>query len=520
MRFDTAQRSVVPDAHPLLEGLGERRRLDSFSLVIVGATGDLTHRKLIGALYNLALDGLLPVSFAVVGFARRDKTDEQFAGEMRAALERYSRRLPIDETVWATLAKNLCYHRSEFDDPKGYESLSTRLARLDETAGTCGNRMFYLATPPDQFPVIIRGLQEAGLSSQAGAGWSRVIIEKPFGRDTATARALDRIIHKAFDEKQVYRIDHYLGKETVQNILVFRLANGFFEPLWNSRYVDHVQITVAESVGVEGRAAYYESAGVARDMLQSHILQLLTLLAMEPPATLEANAVRDEKVKVLRALRPLAGPGVRRLTVRGQYSAGSVGGARVPGYREEPGVNPESSTATYLALKLEIDNWRWAGTPFYLRVGKRLPRRATEVAITFKAPPLSLFKQANVTHSGPNVLGIKVQPDEGIYLAFSAKAPGSKMHLDSVRMDFHYATSFGIPTPEAYERLIWDALAGDATLFARTDEVELSWEWVDRILTVWENDPHMPLSLYPAGAEGPIEADVLLQRDGRRWRSI
>jgi glucose-6-phosphate 1-dehydrogenase len=457
-----------------------------------------------------------------VGIARREKTDEQFANELKEAVSRFSRRQPIDEAAWGRLSRHICYHATEFHDSEGYATLADRLAQLDEKAGTRGNRLFYLATPPDQFPVIIGQLQKAGLSAPASgsAGWTRIIIEKPFGRDLASARALDRTVHNAFDENQVYRIDHYLGKETVQNILVFRLGNGFFEPLWNSRYVDHVQMTVAESVGVEGRSSYYESAGVARDMLQSHILQLLTLLAMEPPATLAANAVRDEKVKVLRALRPLAGPEVRRFTVRGQYTAGAVGGARVLGYREEPGVAPDSTTATYLALKMEIDNWRWAGTPFYLRVGKRLPRRATEVAITFKAPPLSLFKKANVSHAGPNVLGIKIQPDEGIYLAFSAKAPGTKMHLDSVRMDFHYATSFGIATPEAYERLILDAIAGDATLFARTDEVELSWEWVDRILNVWENDPHMPLSLHPAGTEGPIESDVLLQRDGRRWRSI
>lgn len=519
---DTLVHSMAKAAHPLMEGLGETRDIDPCVMVIFGATGDLTHRKLIDALYNLALDNLLPESFAVVGVARREKSDAQFAAELKESVSRFSRRQPIVDAAWDRLARHIHYHCSEFHDAAGYASLADRLGEIDEMAGTRGNRLFYLATPPDQFPVIIGQLRTAGLSASASgsAGWARIIIEKPFGRDLVSARALDRTVHSAFDEHQVYRIDHYLGKETVQNILVFRLGNGFFEPLWNSRYVDHVQMTVAESVGVEGRAAYYESAGVARDMLQSHILQLFTLLAMEPPASLAANAVRDEKVKVLRSLRPLDGADVRRFTVRGQYTAGAVGGARVPGYREEPGVAPDSTTATYLALKMELDNWRWAGTPFYLRVGKRLPRRATEVAITFKAPPLSLFKKANVAHAGPNVLGIKIQPDEGIYLAFSAKAPGNRMHLDSVRMDFHYATSFGVSTPEAYERLILDAIAGDATLFARTDEVELSWEWVDRILNVWENDPHMPLSLHPAGTEGPIESDVLLQRDGRRWRSI
>jgi len=508
--------------NPLLEGLEEASRAEPCVIVIFGATGDLTHRKLIGAIYNLAVENLLPETFAVVGFARRVKDDQTFAGEMRTALDEHSRRLPIDETVWARLAPHIHYHSGSFGDSAAYASLAKRLEKLDKELKGRGNRLFYLATPPEHFPTIVNGLSSAGMIAPAEdrSRWTRVIVEKPFGRDLDSARALDRTLHSALAESQIYRIDHYLGKETVQNILVFRLGNGFFEPLWNSRYVDHVQITVAESVGVEGRAAYYEKAGVVRDMLQSHILQLLTLLAMEPPVTLGADAVRDEKVKVLRSLRVFSPPDVRRHTVRGQYAAGLIGGTPVAGYREEPGVDPVSMIDTYTAFRLSIDNWRWAGTPFYVRVGKRLPRRSTEVAITFKAPPLALFAQAGVAHSGPNVLGIRIQPNEGIYLAFSAKAPGQKMHIDSVRMDFQYSTSFGVSSPEAYERLILDALSGDATLFARTDEVDLSWEWVDRILNVWHGEGGVPLVFYPAGSEGPTEADLLLQRDGRRWRSI
>lgn len=508
--------------NPLALGLDQAKGNEPCVIVIFGATGDLTRRKLIGAIYNLAVESLLPDSFAVVGFARREKADGQFSGEMHEALRRFSRRQPIDPETWERLGSRIFYHCDPFDDPGAYQRLGVRLVELDRQLGTRGNRLFYLATPPEHFPAIVNGLSAAGLIAARDdtSRWTRVIVEKPFGHDYQSARALDRILHDAFAETQIYRIDHYLGKETVQNILVFRLGNGFFEPLWNSRYVDHVQITVAESVGVEGRAAYFEKAGVVRDMLQSHILQLLTLLAMEPPVTLAADSVRDEKVKVLRSLRPFTPQDVRRSTVRGQYAAGWIGGTGVIGYREEPGVDQHSTTDTYAALKVTIDNWRWAGTPFYIRVGKRLPKRATEVAITFKAPPLVLFGQAGVSHTGPNVLGIRIQPGEGIYLAFSAKAPGQKMHIDSVRMDFQYATSFGVSSPEAYERLILDAIAGDATLFARTDEVELSWDWVDRILSVWHDGDGVPLASYQAGSEGPAEASTLLLRDGRRWRSI
>ena len=513
-----------PDAavNPLKVGLEAAHKVNPCTLVIFGASGDLTQRKLVPAIYNLAVDGLLPEPFAVLGAARSQMTDDEFRAKMRDAVNEHSRQQPVDKTIWGKLEKNLFYEPGSYHEDESYRELRERFDAIDKQTGTQGNRLFYLATPPSQFPLITKALGDAGLITphKSEGPWTRVIFEKPFGHDLSSARALGKEIHSILSEDQVYRIDHYLGKETVQNILVFRLANGFFEPLWNSRYVDHVQVTVAESVGVEGRASYYESAGVVRDMLQSHILQLLTLLAMEPPATLGANAVRDEKVKVLRSLRAYSAADVRRNTVRGQYASGFIGGAAVPGYREEPDIAPDSDTATYVALRLAIDNWRWAGTPFYVRVGKRLPRRATEVAITFKAPPLTLFGHAGTSHSGPNVLGIKIQPDEGIYLAFSAKAPGLKMHIDSVRMDFHYATSFGVPSPEAYERLIVDAMAGDATLFARHDEVELSWEWVDHILDVWQQDGRVPLVHYDAGSEGPVEADQLMQRDGRVWRSI
>lgn len=511
-----------PAANPLMAGLDSQRDVPPCTLVIFGATGDLTKRKLIGAVYNLAVDGLLPDHFAMVGAGRREKSDEQFTNELREALDEHSRRQPVDDHVWKKLAQNLHYHQGDYDDKESFAKLRDRLKKIDEEAGTHSNHLFYLATPPSVFPQVATLLSKAGMISPVSddSRWTRVIFEKPFGHDLESAQKLDETVHSVLDESQIYRIDHYLGKETVQNIMVFRLGNGFFEPLWNSRYVDNVQITVAESVGVEGRTSYYDQSGVVRDMVQSHILQLLTLLAMEPPSTLTADGVRDEKVKVLQALRPYETDDVRRWTVRGQYDAGWIGGAKVPGYCELDGVEDNSTTPTYVALRAHIDNWRWAGTPFYIRVGKRMTRRLTEVAITFKAPPLALFGHAGVSHTGPNILGIKIQPDEGIYLAFSAKAPGMKMHLDSVRMDFHYATSFGVSSPEAYERLILDAFSGDATLFARTDEVDLSWRWVDQLLGCWNSDVRVPLARYAAGTEGPAEAAQMLRRDGREWRSL
>jgi glucose-6-phosphate 1-dehydrogenase len=393
------------------------------------------------------------------------------------------------------------------------------LNKLDHERGTGGNRIYYLSTPPSQYPDIIQNLGAAGLN-RSRKGWTRIIIEKPFGRDLASARELNRQVAKVFREEQVYRIDHYLGKETVQNILVFRFANGIFEPVWNRRYVDHVQITVAENVGLEGRGAYYEEAGAIRDMVQNHVLQLLTLVAMEPPIAFDANPVRDEKVKVLHALQPLTGQDVVANSIRAQYGPGWVGGHQVTGYTDEPGVSPLSVTETYLVLKVSIDSWRWAGVPFYLRTGKHLPKRVTEIAIQFKQPPLMLFKRSGEAHGQvePNVLTLRIQPDEGISLKFGAKVPGSETQIRSVNMDFFYGSSFFREQPEAYERLLLDCMLGDSTLFTRRDEVEAAWEFIQSILDEWKTEPRESILTYESGSWGPQAADEFIWREGRRWR--
>jgi glucose-6-phosphate 1-dehydrogenase len=487
------------------------------AIVVFGASGDLTHRKLVPALYNLTLDGLLPDEVSLVGFARRDWTDETFTAGLRAACEEHSRR-PVDDAVWDRFARNATYVRGSFDDANAYRALAERLTELDRDAGTAGNRLFYLATAPSHFPGILEHLRDAGLVREPGEdAFSRVIVEKPFGRDLATARELNEVVGRVLDESQTFRIDHYLGKETVQNILVFRLGNGIFEPLWNRRYVDHVQITVAESIGVEGRAGYFDRSGILRDMVQSHVLQLLTLVAMEPPARFEADAVRDEKVKVLRAIRPMSPEEVARSTVRARYGPGTVDGEAVPAYRDAEGVPADSDTETFAAVKFLVETWRWSGVPFWLRVGKRLPRRATSIAIVFRDPPLALFREAGCGLE-PSVLELRIQPDEGISLAFGSKAPGQDIVVDPVRMDFRYATSFEEDTPEAYERLLLDAVEGDGTLFARRDEVELGWALIDTIRAGWaEAGP--PLVEHAAGTWGPEESDIVLEREGRRWRN-
>lgn len=512
------QRSTVEAPNPLREGLRIKQSTEPCVMVIFGATGDLTHRKLLPALYNLALEHPLPAGFSVVGFARRPYNDDIFRQQALESINQYSRQKPVNPQVWDSFASGIYYLQSDFHNPEGYAKLNNLLNKLDQERGTSGNRIFYLSTPPSQYPEIIQNLGAASLNRNR-KGWTRIIIEKPFGHDLASAIELNRQVAKVFREDQVYRIDHYLGKETVQNILVFRLANGIFEPVWNRRYVDHVQITVAENIGLEGRGGYYEESGAIRDMVQNHMLQLLTLVAMEPPIAFDANPVRDEKVKVLHALQPLTGKDVTTQTIRAQYGPGWVSGQQVPGYTEEPGVAPGSMTETYVAMKLFVDNWRWAGVPFYLRTGKHLPKRVTEVAIQFKQAPLMLFKRSEAHGQvEPNVLVLRIQPDEGISLKFGAKVPGTEMQIRSVNMDFFYGSSFVRQQPEAYERLILDCMVGDSTLFTRRDEVEAQWTFIQGILDEWKVEPRETILTYEAGTWGPQAADEFIWRDGRRWR--
>ncbi len=507
--------TAVAAANPLREGSVTLAAADPCTFVVFGASGDLTRRKLLPALLALSREKLLHPKSAVVGFARRPLTDDAFREEIRASAAEHG----IPDHDWRRLASSVFYRAGTFENSADYDALRAFLESLERDRGTPGNRIYYLATSPDSYAPILQGLGASGLVHAVGleTPWSRVIVEKPFGHDLASAHALNARFHASFDERQVYRIDHYLGKESVQNILVLRLGNGIFEPLWNNRYVDHVQIAVAEAVGVEGRAGYYERAGALRDMLQNHMLQLLTLTAMEPPSRFEADAVRDEKVKVLRAMTPLTRTQAAERTVRAQYVAGAVAGTPAAGYREEPGVAPDSNTETYIAARLEVDNWRWAGVPFYLRSGKRLPKRATEIAIAFRHPPYALFRSAGCEPSESNVLRLRIQPDEGISLSFGSKSPGQTLHIDPVRMDFNYLTSFGADPPEAYERLLLDCNLGDSTLFARRDEVELAWEHADAIAAGWSAGDVPALGRYAAGTWGPPDADPLIARDGRRW---
>lgn len=489
------------------------------TVVIFGASGDLTYRKLIPALYNLAADGDLPAALAVVGFARRDKSDESFRKELEEATRKFSRQ-GLNDELWKSFAERIFYHRSEFGDLEGYLTLARRLDELDVRCNTGGNRLFYLSVAPSEFAGILEKLAAAGLNKTKEGSWCRAIVEKPFGTDLASAQALNKVVNNVFSEKETYRIDHYLGKETAQNIMVLRFANAIFEPLWNHRYIDHVQITAAEPLGVEARGPYYESSGALRDMVQNHLLQLLCLVAMEPPTDLTADSVRDEKIKVVRGLRPMSPEEVARNVVRGQYAAGAINGKNVVGYRAEERVSPDSMTETYVALKLHVDNWRWAEVPFYVRVGKRLPKAGTEIAIEFQNAPGVLFNKDGA-QGGPNVLVIRIQPDEGISLRIQAKRPGGAVRVEPVKMDFHYGTSFGKASPEAYERLLLDAMSGDATLFARRDEVEGAWKFIDRIEEAWHNNANPPpLCEYPAGSWGPKEADELLKADGRAWRRL
>jgi glucose-6-phosphate 1-dehydrogenase len=515
----TQQPERVLTTNPLREGLITRAMPQPCAVVIFGATGDLTHRKLIPALYNIAADGDLPAGLAVVGFARREKTDEQFRSELEAAARKFSRQTVGDE-LWNSFAQSIFYHRSEFADPDGYKRLAERLDKINAERGTRGNRLFYLSVAPTEFEGILQKLNEFGLNKTRPGSWARVIVEKPFGTDLPSAKALNSVVAGTFAERDTFRIDHYLGKETAQNIMVLRFANAIFEPLWNHRYIDHVQITASEPLGVEGRGGYYEGAGALRDMVQNHLMQLLCLTAMEPPTDLAADSVRDEKVKVVRSLRALTGDDVALNVVRGQYAAGAINGKAVPAYRQEERVSPNSMTETFVALRLLVDNWRWADVPFYVRVGKRLPKGGTEIAVQFKSAPAVLFNR-ETTVLDPNVLIIRIQPDEGISLRMQAKIPGAALRVEPVKMDFHYGTSFGKASPEAYERLLLDAMAGDATLFARRDEVETAWRFIDAIEDAWhKSQTPPPLCEYPAGSWGPKEADELLARDGRAWRRL
>jgi glucose-6-phosphate 1-dehydrogenase len=504
--------------NPLREGIAMRNVPDPCTIVIFGGTGDLTHRKLMPALYNLAADGELPPELVVVGVARRDKSDNEFRSNLREAANKFSRQT-MREELWDSFAGSVSYHRSEFHDADGYKQLAERLQQIEQERGTGGNRLFYLAVAPDQFPPIIENLVAAGLNKAPEGAWARVIVEKPFGTDLASARKLNHIVSTAFPEQDTYRIDHFLGKETAQNILVLRFANAIFEPLWNARYIDHVQITAAETLGVEGRAGYYDKSGALRDMVQNHLLQLLCLVGMEPPTDLRADSIRDEKVKIVRSLRRMSAEAVATDVVRAQYAAGSISGKPAPGYREAEGVGRDSKTETFVALRLHVDNWRWADVPIYMRVGKRLPKSATEISIHFKKAPSVLFNTAERLQDD-NVLVIRIQPDEGISLRMDAKVPGTSLRIEPVKMDFHYGTSFGKASPEAYERLLLDAMSGDATLFARRDEVEQAWEFIDHIQNAWRQSEAPEVHEYPAGSWGPEAADELLARDGRAWRRL
>ena len=496
-------------ANPLEVGLGIRRTPDPCALVVFGASGDLTKRKLFPALYSLAYRRLLPERFAVVGVARSEETTRQFVSDMRKAVKQFARD-PFRTDVFSSLAASVRYVATDFADDAGEDRVGDVLDELDRTQGTAGNRLHYLAVPPVAFPIVIREVGER----REREGWSRVIVEKPFGHDLASARDLTQSIRRWFAEDEVFRIDHYLGKETVQNLMALRFANGIFEPLWNRQLIDHVQITVAETIGIEGRSGYYERAGAIRDIFQNHLLQLLALTAMEPPIDFTADAVRNEKVKVLRAMHT---PGPKSV-VRGQYGRGWVEGEEVPAYREEPGVDPNSTTDTYVAAKLYVDNWRWADTPFYVRAGKRLARRETTIAIQFKSAPHPPFESIAGDGLRPNVLLIHVQPDEGVSLEIGAKVPGQGMAIRTVHMDFLYGGTFRTGLPEAYERLILDAMLGDATLFTRSDEIEEQWALVDTVVAAWRRDrPHFPN--YPAGTWGPPAAAEVLSRDGRSWRT-
>jgi glucose-6-phosphate 1-dehydrogenase len=495
----------------------ERKLTEPCSIVIFGASGDLTARKLIPAIYHLCKDKLMPPAFRVIGFARREKTDESWRQELRAALDQFSRTKPVDEKVWNDFAANIFYCVGDLTDAAAYAKLEQKLDSF-KNPQLRHNLLFYLATQPSQFGGIVEQLYKAKLlHKETGKGWQRLVIEKPFGHDLASAKTLNTELTRFAHEQQVYRIDHYLGKETVQNILMFRFSNSIFERLWNRESVDHMQITVSEKLGVADRGGYYEEAGALRDMVQNHMLQVLALVSMEPPVSLEAECMRDEKVKVLKSIRQLTPADVAKQVVRGQYFAGTVAGQSRPGYRQEVKVKPDSNVETYVALKLFIDNWRWSGVPFYLRTGKNLPMSASEVRIQFRPTPNVLFAAQCQNKLDPNALTLRLQPNEGISLRFNGKVPGMSLGVRPVRMHFSYDAEFGAYTPEAYERLLLEAVAGDATLFIRRDEVETAWQIVDSVRAGWHDQPLTNREFYAAGTWGPIAADDLLAQSGHAW---
>lgn len=501
--------------NPLRAGLQTDRISDPCTIVFFGASGDLFKRMLLPAVYSLRIHGILPNDFAVVGFSRSEYSDDEFRAYCKEQLEQFA---PADQkpqgAVWEDFAKRLSYVTGEFDDHTCFGKLAKQIAKNDQELGTGGNRLFYLSTPPSVFPTIIGLLQEADLSAQ-DHGWARVIVEKPFGTDLESARALQQEVEKVFNESQVYRIDHYLGKEPVQDIMALRFANTIFEPVWNRNYVQSVQITAAEQLGVEMRGGYYDNAGALRDMIQNHVMNLLALVAMEPPSSSDADAIRTEKFKVLQSIAPPSHADVASIAVRGQYGPGAINGKPVIGYREEPDVAPKSNTETFAAVQLSIENWRWAGVPFYLRSGKRLGKKISEIAVTFKPIPHRIYGERTDTIE-PNVLVMKIQPEEGVAMRFSAKVPGMKAHIRSVFMDFNYGTGFGVQSPPAYERLIGDAMRGDQTLFTRWDAVERAWEIVMPVLEVWQNTKDFTFPNYPAGSQGPQAASALFAD----WRPL
>ena len=503
-------------ANPLSVGMARTVAPEPCAFVIFGASGDLTSRKLLPALYALWHDMLLPARFAVVGVSRGDMDDAAFREKARAAVAEFGRVKPDGES-WRAFAECLTYVGGDIGDAQTFERLREHLKKADTERGTAGNRVYYLAVPPSVFPPLIKRLGDAGMVEHAERPYTRVVIEKPFGHDLRSAKTLNDELKQTLVEDQVFRMDHYLGKETVQNLFVFRFANSLFEPVWNRNFIDHVQITVAEPIGVEGRGAFYEESGILRDIVQNHMMQLLSLVGMEPPGRFTANEVRDEKVKLLRSVHIPMADDVERVAVRGQYGPGAIAGKEVVGYRQEPGVAPDSVIETYAALRLEVDNWRWAGVPFFLRAGKRLPKRVTEIAVQFRAVPHLPFAE-RAARAEPCVLVLRIQPDEGISLRFAAKVPGFRIAVQSVKMDFRYGTSFGVEPPEAYERLILDCLLGDSTLFARADEVEAAWSLMDPILAAWAAHRPGDLPNYESGTWGPAAAARVFRGENRAWR--